>query len=297
MVEEILVTARTNAKIDPTLGIWNWEIPIYLFLGGITAGIMFFSALVILLKKEDHAPFAAYKLALWGPIALSLGMGGLFLDLEHKLYIYNFYTTFQPASPMSWGAWILVLVYPMMALQILLSLRRGYPRLAVWVEKLPFGARLLNLSEQHCGLIGALVLPVAVALGIYTGVLLSAFSARPFWNTGVLGPLFLVSGLSTAAALGILGSLQASEKKFFTRIDVALIWVELMLIALLVINLGTGPARQLEAMHMVMGGEYTIPFWLWFVLPGLLIPIVLELLELTITSASSSFLIRSLLHA
>ena len=84
MVEEILVTARHNAKIDPTLGIWNWEIPIYLFLGGITAGIMFFSALVILLKKEEQAPFAAYKLALWGPIALSLGMGGLFLDLEHK---------------------------------------------------------------------------------------------------------------------------------------------------------------------------------------------------------------------
>ena len=38
-------------------------------------------------------------------------------------------------------------------------------------------------------------------LGVYTAILLSAFSARPFWNTGVLAPLFLVSGLSTAAAL------------------------------------------------------------------------------------------------
>ena len=31
---------------------------------------------------------------------------------------------------------------------------------------------------------------------------------------------------------------------------------------------------------MVLGGDYTVPFWLWFVLPGLLIPIVLEIFEL-----------------
>ena len=40
----------------------------------------------------------------------------------------------------------------------------------------------------------------ASALGIYTGVLLSALGARPFWNSALLGPLFLVSGLSSAAA-------------------------------------------------------------------------------------------------
>ena len=32
----------------------------------------------------------------------------------------------------------------------------------------------------------------AVILGIYTGILLSAFNARPLWNTSILGPLFLV---------------------------------------------------------------------------------------------------------
>ena len=42
------------------------------------------------------------------------------------------------------------------------------------------------------------------ALGIYTGILLGSFSARPFWNSGALGPLFLVSGMSSAAILPIL---------------------------------------------------------------------------------------------
>ena len=37
-------------------------------------------------------------------VLLSLGMLALFLDLEHKLYVWRLYTTFQPTSPMSWGA-------------------------------------------------------------------------------------------------------------------------------------------------------------------------------------------------
>lgn len=280
MVEEILVTARFNPKIDPSLAIWSWEIPVYLFLGGLTAGIMGFAAYAVLANKDRELPFAHNRIALWAPIALSIGMTALFLDLEHKLYVFRFYTSFQPTSPMSWGAWILVLIYPLMVLQTLSTLRLGYPRLAGWLERLPLGHTALNLSETLRRLVATLIIPLAVGLGIYTGVLLSAFNARPFWNTGLLGPLFLISGLSTAGAVALIGARLACERHFFTRTDIFLISVELTLIALLIINLGTGPAQQLEAMHMVMGGEYTVPFWLWFVLPGLLVPLILEILEM-----------------
>ena len=280
MVEEILVTARFNPKIDPSLAIWSWEIPVYLFLGGLTAGIMGFAAYAVLANKDRELPFAHNRIALWAPIALSIGMTALFLDLEHKLYVFRFYTSFQPTSPMSWGAWILVLIYPLMVLQTLSTLRLGYPRLAGWLERLPLGHTALNLSETLRRLVAAVIIPLAVGLGIYTGVLLSAFNARPFWNTGLLGPLFLISGLSTAGAVALIGARLACERHFFTRTDIFLISVELTLIALLIINLGTGPAQQLEAMHMIMGGEYTVPFWLWFVLPGLLVPLILEILEM-----------------
>lgn len=280
MVEELLVTARYNPKVDPSLAIWSWEIPVYLFLGGLTAGIMCFAAYAVLTRKADDMPFTHDRFALWAPVALSVGMTALFLDLEHKLYVFRFYTSFEPASPMSWGAWILILVYPLMVLQTFSTLRRGYPTLANWLEKLPFGSAALDLSERFRLPVAALVIPLAVALGIYTGVLLSAFSARPFWNTGLLGPLFLVSGLSTAGALALFGTRLEREKHFFTRADITLIGIELTLIALLIINLGTGPAQQLEAVNLVLGGEYTVPFWIWFVLPGLLIPLVLEIFEL-----------------
>ena len=280
MVEELLVTARHNYKVDPSLAIWSWEIPVYLFLGGLTAGIMCFAAYAVLRGKSAELPFTHDRFPLWAPVALSVGMTALFLDLEHKLYVFRFYTSFEPASPMSWGAWILVLIYPLMVLQTFSVLRRGYPALAGWIEKLPFGSAALDISEDLRRPVAALVIPLAVGLGIYTGVLLSAFSARPFWNTGLLGPLFLVSGLSTAAALALIGSRLDCEKHFFTRADITLIGIELTFIAMLVINLSTGAAQQLETVNMVLGGDYTVPFWLWFVLPGLLIPIVMEIFEM-----------------
>ncbi len=280
MVEEVLVTARFNPKIDPSLSIWTWEISVYLFLGGLTAGMMCFAAWALLAGKDKTLPFVHDRFALWAPIVLSLGMTTLFLDLELKLHVFRFYTSFQPASPMSWGAWILVLVYPVMVLQILSTVRRGYPGLAAWIEKAPFGVELLDVCQRYRRPIAWWAIPLGIGLGIYTGVLLSALSARPFWNSGVLGVLFLVSGLSTAAALAIVGARDAGEKHFFARADLTLIGVELILIALFLINLGTGMEQHLAALNMVMGGAYTIPFWLWFVLPGLLIPLALEIIEL-----------------
>jgi formate-dependent nitrite reductase membrane component NrfD len=282
MLEEVLVTARYNPKIDPALGIWSWEIPTYLFLGGLTAGIMFFAAALVLLRKEKDHPFAANRLALWGPVVLSIGMGALFLDLEHKLYVWRFYTTFQPTSPMSWGSWVLVLIYPVSLLQIGSSLRTGYPRLAALVDDFGWGRRLLDLCERYRRPVAIWALMLAVALGIYTGILLSAFSARPFWNTGYLGPLFLVSGLSSAAALVILASKSRQEQHLFTRVDLGLVIIELAIIALLLVNLATGSRQHLEGAELVLGGPFTNTFWLWFLLPGLLVPLAIEFWELRI---------------
>jgi protein NrfD len=280
MLEEILVTARSNPHIDPVMDVWGWEISVYLFLGGLSAGIMFFSALMLLLNKDEEAPFSVNGLALLGPVVLSLGMTTLFLDLSHKLFVWRFYTTFEPTSPMSYGAWILILFYPVAILQVVSTFRKGYPFLADRVNDIPLVVRLLDLVERYRRLIAWLAIPIAVALGIYTGILLSAFSARPFWNTGLLGPLFLVSGLSTGAALTALIARQHSERRLLTRIDAGLIVVELLIVALLLINLSTGAKPQLDAAGMLMGGSYTGWFWVVFVALGLLAPLVLEYFEM-----------------
>jgi protein NrfD len=280
MQEELLVTARDNALIDPSLHIWTWEVAMYLFMGGLTAGVMVFAAVMTLLNKDDEAPFASTRLAVLAPVLLSLGMTTLFLDLEHKLFVYRFYTAFQITSPMSWGAWILLIIYPISILQIISTLRSGYPAVTVFSDRVALGSLITDWCETYRREIALVAIPFAVALGIYTGILLSAFGARPFWNSGVLGPLFLISGLSTAAALVALIARQHSEKKLFTRIDLVLIIAELALVALFLINMATGSGQQIEALQSIMGGSYTLIFWVLFVGVGLLIPLLLELLEI-----------------
>ena len=108
-------------------------------------------------------------------------MLALFIDLEQKLHVLRFYTAWRLTSPMSWGAWILLLIYPATV---------GYafrPN-----ERL----RTINII-------------LGVALGAYTGILLATLTARPAWGSVVLAPLFLASGISAAAALAML--LPASE--------------------------------------------------------------------------------------
>ena len=35
-----ITTTRHNPLIDPQLAVWSWEIPVYLFFGGLVAGMM-----------------------------------------------------------------------------------------------------------------------------------------------------------------------------------------------------------------------------------------------------------------
>ena len=280
MLEEVLITARFNDKIDPMLGIWTWEVAVYLFLGGITAGILFFVALTHLLGKENQLPFTAHRLPLLAPIVLSIGMTTLFMDLEHKLYVFRFYTTLQPLSPMSWGSWVLVLVYPLSILLITATLRRGYPNLSATLERLPLVRPLLDISEDYRRPIALATIPIAIALGIYTGVLLSTFGARPFWNSAILGPLFLVSGLSAAAAMIILGARDKTERRLYAQVDAWLIAVELLLVGLLIIGLASGSGAHLQALELVMSGPYALVFWGLFVTIGLALPLLLEVWEI-----------------
>lgn len=280
MTEDLLVTARANPMIDPGLHIWTWEVAMYLFLGGVTAGIIIFAAVVTLLDKGKDAPFARDRLAMLAPIVLSIGMTTLFLDLEHKLYTFRFYATFRVLSPMSWGAWILILIYPISVLQILTTVRQGFPQMAGYLDRLAIGRAAVDWCERNRQRIALVAIPAGVVLGVYTAILLSAFSARPFWNTGVLAPLFLVSGLSTAAALVALLTKHDGERTWFTRLDIYLILIELLLVALFIINLATGTAPQLKALNCcVMGGPYTFAFWVLFIGIGLLLPLLLEFLE------------------
>lgn len=279
MTEITITTNKLNHLIDPSLHIWNWEIPLYLFLGGIAAGILIISSLVHFFKQESKLPTAANKIPILAAIFVSIGMGALFLDLEHKLYVWRFYTAFRITSPMSWGAWILVLFYPVNILLFLATVRRGLPTLLPYLENSRI-QKLMDWSEKNVKGIAIAGIPTGIALGIYTGVLLSAYVARPFWNSAILGPLFLVSGLGTALALVLLITKVEEEYKMISKLDMVVIGAEILFLILFFIGMATGSEKAKEALDLVFGGPYTTKFWVWVFGLGLIFPLILETFEI-----------------
>ena len=73
MREEIITSGRLNPYIDPHLDIWHWHIPLYLFLGGLAAGILFFASLYTILGKENRLhSILATRLAVSNQIQMSV---------------------------------------------------------------------------------------------------------------------------------------------------------------------------------------------------------------------------------
>lgn len=276
MHEEVIVSGRMNPRIDPNLHIWSWEIPLYLFLGGLAAGILFFAALYVLRGKEKQAPTAVYIAPLLVPFLLVIGLLALFIDLNHKLWFWQLYTTLRLESPMSWGAWTLLLITPLSILWAAIHMKEIYPR---WSWPLVFMDEWETYFRKYRTLLAWTLLILAVILGIYTGILFSAFNARPLWNTSILGPLFLTSGLSSGAALITLLSKNKEERGLFLRIDMILIGIELFLIIHMFMGFLASHQVQIDAAQLFLGGPYTAPFWIFVVFFGLVLPFLLEVLE------------------
>jgi protein NrfD len=305
-----LTTTRHNPGIDPVLHAWGWEIPIYLFLGGLVAGLMIIAGvrLLVLKPRERQAMVCCTIGPLVGIALLTLGMLALFLDLAHKLYVWRLYVTFEPTSPMSWGSWILLLVYPALLANALTHLPEAIPALA---KRFPVFTTISDFILAHPRMvvgIGLGNMVLGVALGIYTGVLISGLPARPLWNTALLGPLFLFSGLSTAAALLhaiLVISLKDEERPAFadfllstlarwsqgrgpdtsiapilTRADNSFLTIELGLLLLFLVGFLTSNEVNQQAAAMLLTGAYAASFWVFVIGIGIIVPLVLQFLEL-----------------
>ena len=275
MQEELLISGRNLPNIDPHLQVWHFPISLDLFLGGLAAGIIFFVSLFTILKKEEKSRAASGigMIIAWSSIVLA--SCALFIDLTNKINVWRLYTTFRIESPMSWGAWVLLLTITLCTLWIIGSSNELFPSFK-WKPWLQLSA----FFKQHKRTMAFMLLPLSVMLGIYTGILLSAFNARPLWNNAILGPLFLASGLATGAACITLVSGNLSEKKLFGKIYLGLIVIELFLIVHMLMGMYAGSAVQLQALQPILDGQFTLAFFGFVILMGLLVPAILEGLKL-----------------
>lgn len=261
---------------------WGLPVILYLFLGGLGAGAGAVSASVML-RNGATSDGPSADIARWGaliaPLPVMIGTGMIVFELgsfqagDWFKWI-NLFTTIN-MSPMSIGSWVL-------GLFILVSLAYAYTYLE----------RDLQPDDPRHGLRRALawlMAPLGIAVALYTGIMLGATPARPFWNTPALAILFTISALSTGVASILLiralmggGSEEVKEKPsadayWLTRSDTALIGLEMVIVVLLLLSANLSFSHVESAFAIILGGDLTALFWIGFVAVGLVVPIVIEL--------------------
>src|SRR5215207_9539335 len=169
---------------------WTWQIPIYFWIGGLTAGTHLFSTLAQLLGHEDKALTRTSRYSVLLFMLLSPVL--LIWDLGRPERFYNMLRIVKLRSPMSNQTWALV-VYG--NLSGLIAARQAAEDGLLGGN--PLSRALIKLVPAR--LLGILALPVALFVGSNTGTLLSATSV-PIWarNWALMGPGCLASGGSTA---------------------------------------------------------------------------------------------------
>lgn len=263
----------------------TWGLPViaYLFMAGMGAGALTASASVLLRGGPSGKYFSIARYgAFIAPIPVALGSALLVFELGsfqagHWFRFLNLYKVIN-LSPMSIGTWLLTIFLGVSVLYAFTFLSKdarpgdsqdGLRRLTAWVG-----------------------IPLGIGVAIYTGVLLGAMPARPFWNSPVLAMLFFLSALSTGVASiilmrALLHRKHVSEQAeayyheggyILSATDTLLIGLELLAIFLFLMysHLTIGSVREAVTVILV-GGELSTLFWFWVVALGLVIPATIEL--------------------
>lgn len=243
---ELSITGA-NSITFPYLEVWDWRIIIYLFLGGLSAGMLVMCSIANLrIPKQPVEELAqCVRAPLIAFITLAIGAQFIILDLGKPQSLIWGYLTFQPLSLMSWGTWGVPAVLIGNALYILAVI----PKEQRHRLKLRFLITLAERLAPKMRAIAKLNFTLGIFLGIYTGVLLSSFAAIPLWNNATLPILFLVSALSSGAAMIVIIAKKSEIKFLFTKIDIWLIVAELVIIALFFYGLYTSTAPYKKAIE------------------------------------------------
>ena len=268
---------------------WGFLIVNYLFLGGLSAGLFFVSALATFLYKiEEPSPYTriARLGAFLAPWPVMIGCALLVFDLGHWYRFYKLFLHLRLVSPMSIGTWLLVF-FNMVALvncyawltesQRNALCARIPPRL-VFLRRFNFD---IDHWRRHLALAG---LPISVGVGIYTGVLLGAVQSRPFWNTNLVAQLFLFSALSTGCAALILGLARhgqsTQELKLLYGLDICFMVLEFFIVLPYLIHGELSVQAVQDSLKLILEGPFTTLFWIFFLGLGLVTPLVIEITEL-----------------
>src|SRR5437660_9067170 len=237
---------------------WRWEIALYFFLEGISAGSFLLGALADLSgnKRLRELAGAAYDISF---LTLLPCPPLLIADLGWPERFHHMLRVFKPTSPMNLGAWTLAgFSVPVTAIAALRLIGDG-------------SASDQNKLVLRSGL-GAAGLPLALTMISYPGVLLSTTSTPVWSRSRFLGALFACSSIgngaaATSFALSLRNGDHGVALERLAKIEsTARICEGAALVTYLV--------TSRDAAKPLTEGRHSLLFWLGAVGCGLLLPVI-----------------------
>lgn len=260
---------------------WGWQIAVYLFLAGLSAGALITSIIVKWFQGDDNQEWDGLVKAgaLLAPFSIILGQGLLIFDLAKPLSFYLLLIHYQLGSVMSIGVILLALYTPLSVLFAIVVYKEELVQLG------PIDTIAEKLEQTW---FEGLNFIMAIAIASYTGFLLSAMVAKPLFNIAVLPLLFLVSGLSVGICASILlamvlfrDTVHDASLQYLLNLDFRMILFEGLILFLLFTGLYYhGGNYAVVAQKSLTDGIWAKVFWIGVVGVGLLLPLVISVVSL-----------------
>lgn len=261
---------------------WGALIAWYLFLAGLAAGA-FLTSVAVEHWYPTRTRFVVIARSL-AFVSICVGLVLLIIDApgSHHNPLALFYLLCgMKSSVMSWGVVILSVsaaIYFVLALTGLLPNKTC--AVCTMVEKI----------RRPLTAVGALF---SVGLAAYTGLLIGVIKTAPLWNNALLPVLFTVSALSAGAAGSYVATalIAKDEVEGMDRVKRThrnILIAELILVAIMLFNVNTTNPAGAQSVASLICGAYALPFWIGLVAVGLLLPIVIETVELASAKAHTA---------
>ncbi|MFQ5848342.1 MAG: NrfD/PsrC family molybdoenzyme membrane anchor subunit [Candidatus Methylomirabilales bacterium] len=263
----------------------SFNIPWYLFLGGMAGGTLLVAALADLLGGRDERYQALSRIAAYITLPIII-IGGLALTLhlgkpERGVLFPVFMSNYK--SWLTIGGWIIAVFFP---------LNVAYA--VYWYFRLQRSTRLI---------LALLSIPTGAGMALYTGFLLSGSWQvaggnwfTPLWDTRYIPVLFLISGLSTGLAACGLTALAAEHLKLpgiagrelrgaaetagpISLFDTLVIILEAGWIYIMLAAFAAGNTGQTLVYKVLTEGNLSPWFWWGFIALALALPFLASLGE------------------
>ncbi|AVT58400.1 MULTISPECIES: cytochrome c nitrite reductase subunit NrfD [Pectobacterium] len=267
--------------------VWDWPIAIYLFLVGISAGLVTLSVLLRRYHPEQATADSTLMRTtlILAPCTIILGLLILVFHLTRPWTFWKLMFHYSFTSVMSVGVMLFQVYMAALAVwlvnifseQVIVLQQR-------WLPKLVMLPKVLGWLAPMQKSLDIVMLLLAVMLGAYTGFLLSALKTYPLLNNPILPALFLFSGVSSGAAVALIAMAcryrrnpHSEEAHFVHRVETPVVWLEIFLLFAFFIGLALGDdGKQRALVAAVGGGFWAVWFWLGVVGIGLILPLLLK---------------------